>query len=237
MPTQVTLHCYKLAGDFAWHTGVHVYGAEWYFDGHPNYKGILVENGRWAGREPHEQVVLGVTELTQEQLKQKLEYLEQHEYHKGLPDLFNSKTYNLATHNCTDFAGSLCYHLGVDEVPAKYTNACEVARVTPLALAAPLVPHISRLVGGNAPYTFVNQSGADMTIVIWGPIKTAFSVAFGEHAKITVKEGESFEEPNWNRNFQVVVHGRWNEVKGNYSPTGQIRVVCARPDGSVCEDQ
>ena len=97
--------------DIVPHTGVFVYGREWFFSG-----GIQ-SAPTWGMMPMHEEIVLGETCVPLEIFQ---EFLD------GVRDQYTAATYNLATNNCNHFSNAVVDFLAGVQVPRG--DLCTVAR-------------------------------------------------------------------------------------------------------------
>jgi len=89
--------------DIVPHTGVFVYGREWFFSG-----GIQSAPS-WGMMPVHEEIVLGQTGVPLEIFA---EFLD------GIRDQYTADTYNLVTNNCNHFSNAVAEFLAGVQVPA-----------------------------------------------------------------------------------------------------------------------
>ena len=88
--------------DIVPHTGVFVYGREWFFSG-----GIQSAPS-WGMMPVHEEIVLGQTGVPLEIFA---EFLD------GIRDQYTADTYNLVTNNCNHFSNAVAEFLAGVQVP------------------------------------------------------------------------------------------------------------------------
>ena len=90
--------------DIVPHTGVFVYGREWFFSG-----GIQSAPS-WGMMPVHEEIVLGQTGVPLEIFA---EFLD------GIRDQFTAGTYNLVTNNCNHFSNAVAEFLAGVQAPER----------------------------------------------------------------------------------------------------------------------
>ena len=117
--------------DIVPHTGVFVYGREWFFSG-----GIQ-SAPTWGMMPMHEEIVLGETCVPLEIFQ---EFLD------GVRDQYTAATYNLATNNCNHFSNAVVDFLAGVQMPRG--DLCTVARclvVTSAPSSAPSLRHTNTI--------------------------------------------------------------------------------------------
>jgi hypothetical protein len=126
------------------HTGIVVYGKEWFFGG----DGIqYVSPGGTMMGPPHKVEDLGTTEIPQDLF---VEYL------KDVKDKFNSLTYDLFNNNCNSFSNELCQFLTSHTIPDYITNLPKEILETPFG--AQLQPMLANMRGvTGTPSTQITQ--------------------------------------------------------------------------------
>jgi deubiquitinase DESI2 len=115
---------FRAFGTGAFHAGVEVFGKEWSF-GHTERQ----QNGTgvyWCspkGCEKHtyrEEVLMGYTALTEDQVFQVMQKLQQ---------TWAAKDYDILRRNCCHFSDALCQELGVEGLPFWVTHMANVGAV------------------------------------------------------------------------------------------------------------
>jgi hypothetical protein len=131
--------------DGIWHTGLVVYGSEYYYGG-----GIQASRpgGSMAGQ-PQTVIDIGYTRVAPETF---------HTFLSGVSHRFTAATYSLLSHNCNNFTNEACLFLTGKPIPSYITGLPEEALATPFG--AMLRPMIAQMEG--------NMRGGGAGMVPWG---------------------------------------------------------------------
>eukprot|EP00041_Stephanoeca_diplocostata_P005206 m.57976 g.57976 ORF g.57976 m.57976 type:complete len:191 (-) comp15634_c0_seq1:49-621(-) len=124
--------------DGLWHTGIHVYGKEYFFGG-----GIQsTAPGMSPAGRPHRIVDIGNTEVPLWMFEQ---YLE------GISSQYTQETYNLLSNNCNNFTDDCAKFLTGKGAPSYVTELPSEFMNTPLGtLMTPLIDTFFKNMGGAA---------------------------------------------------------------------------------------
>mmetsp|Transcript_10708 Transcript_10708/g.21136 ORF Transcript_10708/g.21136 Transcript_10708/m.21136 type:complete len:527 (-) Transcript_10708:314-1894(-) len=122
------------------HTGVVVYGSEYYYGG-----GIQAAYpGTTAAGTPVEKITLGVTSIPQKIF---------HEYLRGVSNKYTPQTYNLITNNCNNFSDDVAKFLLDKTIPTHITGLPQEAMSTPLGqMMRPMLESMQHQMGGAVPW-------------------------------------------------------------------------------------
>ena len=120
--------------DIVPHTGVFVYGREWFFSG-----GIQSAPS-WGMMPMHEEIVLGQTGVPLEIFA---------EFIEGVREQYTAATYNLATNNCNHFSNAVVEFLAGVQVPERILNLPEQIMATPMGQA--FMPMLAQMGGAMDP--------------------------------------------------------------------------------------
>eukprot|EP00002_Diphylleia_rotans_P021830 TRINITY_DN4258_c0_g1_i10.p2 TRINITY_DN4258_c0_g1~~TRINITY_DN4258_c0_g1_i10.p2 ORF type:complete len:515 (-),score=99.45 TRINITY_DN4258_c0_g1_i10:3028-4572(-) len=107
--------------DGIWHTGVYVFGKEYYFGGGIQSDPINYVEAR-VGK-PLKTLLLGYTYIPKEMF---------HEYLHEISPQFTPQTYNLFTHNCNNFSSEVARFLTGNDIPEYILNLPQEALNTPI---------------------------------------------------------------------------------------------------------
>lgn len=110
-----------------WHTGIVVYGKEYYFGGGISYD----PPGRTPFGVPTRKVDIGVTEIPEEMF---MEFLRE------VAPRFSFNTYNVFKNNCNHFTNECANFLIGNGIPGEYVNQGEEFLATPMGkMFAPMM--------------------------------------------------------------------------------------------------
>ena len=148
MPERVTLRVYDLSQgmaaamsqqllgqrlDIVPHTGVFVYGKEWFFSGS---MGGIQAMPNWGMMPIHETIELGATEVPEELFAVFIDEIRER---------YTGETYNLLRNNCNHFSSAATEFLIGQQIPDRILGLPERVLATPLGQAlAPMLDQMGR---------------------------------------------------------------------------------------------
>ena len=148
MPERVTLRVYDLSQgmaaamsqqllgqrlDIVPHTGVFVYGKEWFFSGS---MGGIQAMPTWGVMPIHETIELGATEVPEELFAAFIDEIRER---------YTGETYNLLRNNCNHFSSAATEFLIGQQIPDRILGLPERVLATPLGQAlAPMLDQMGR---------------------------------------------------------------------------------------------
>ena len=148
MPERVTLRVYDLSQgmaaamsqqllgqrlDIVPHTGVFVYGKEWFFSGS---MGGIQAMPTWGVMPIHETIELGATEVPEELFAVFIDEIRER---------YTGETYNLLRNNCNHFSSAATEFLIGQQIPDRILGLPERVLATPLGQAlAPMLDQMGR---------------------------------------------------------------------------------------------
>jgi len=126
--------------DGIWHTGVVVYGSEYFYGG-----GIQASSpGMTQAGSPVQRLPLGVTYITQDVF---------HDFLRSVADQYSPRTYNLLTNNCNNFSDAVSNFLLDRPIPKHITDLPRVALSTPMGqMFRPMLENMQNQMGGVVPW-------------------------------------------------------------------------------------
>ncbi|GAB5370745.1 hypothetical protein AAMO2058_001519300 [Amorphochlora amoebiformis] len=126
--------------DGVWHTGVVVYGYEYYYGG-----GIQATHpGMTQAGNPVQKIELGVTEIPQDIF---------HEYLLSIASDFTPQKYNIMTNNCNNFSDTVATFLLDKPIPKFITGLPNEALNTPMGqMLRPMLENMQNQMGGMVPW-------------------------------------------------------------------------------------
>ncbi|KAG0504876.1 hypothetical protein M758_N012300 [Ceratodon purpureus] len=130
--------------DGIWHTGVGVYGKEYYFGG--GIQSVPLKQSPYG--QPVQVAELGTTQVPQEIFE---------EYLQDIQPRYTQETYNLMKHNCNNFSDEICQFLVGSSIPEYILRLPEEIMNSPMGpLLRPLIENLETTLrnGGvpGAPY-------------------------------------------------------------------------------------
>ncbi|DBA03357.1 TPA: hypothetical protein N0F65_004634 [Lagenidium giganteum] len=148
--------------DGIWHTGVHVYGKEYFYGGgiqamHPSQ--VVAR----YGMQPVEVVPLGTTDIPQERFEAFL---------REINHRFTAATYDLLNNNCNNFSNELANFLLGKSIPQHIIDLPNEALSTPLgAMLRPAIENMQREMQatGNQPFAIPFNNPALATAPVVAP--------------------------------------------------------------------
>ncbi|XP_003383659.1 PREDICTED: desumoylating isopeptidase 1-like [Amphimedon queenslandica] len=151
MPQKVQVYIYDLSMGLAsqfsalflgkqingiWHTGIVVYGKEWFYGG----EGIMhTHPGGTVMGPPHQVEDLGETDVPEEIFR---------DYLKDISAQFSNQTYNLFTNNCNTFSNEIAQFLTSRSIPEHISNLPQEVLETPFgAQIKPMLDQMQNIRG------------------------------------------------------------------------------------------
>eukprot|EP01036_Dinobryon_divergens_P035262 gene35262-45662_t len=141
--------------DGIWHSGVLVYGHEYFFGGGIQFlrEGVFPASNGFQPQRVHE---VGQTRVTRDDL---------HAYLRSINSRYTQQTYNLITNNCNNFADDICRFLTGQGIPSYIVDLPRTVFSTPGGMMLrPMFENMQNAIqggGGGDPFGSYNDSGLD----------------------------------------------------------------------------
>eukprot|EP00808_Paulinella_micropora_P030267 g43280.t1 len=191
--------------DGIWHTGLVVYGYEYYYGG-----GIqAAPPGQTLAGQPLRKIEIGKTKICQEAF---------HDYLHSVSHRFSPSTYSLLKHNCNNFTQEACKFLTGKDIPSYITGLPEEALSTPMGqMFRPMIEQMEASVRGEVPGAtrgFIPWQEEDGQQIMLPPIrKPSKTYKKGTFTAAHVVQEQKVEKALANVNLNGVVSGENHKHK------------------------